>query len=171
MLRFDLSAITLKAPPQVSQVVRSVWKFRFKRCAFKKRVAGHRGETFRECNVIYFYCFTGACYLCRAFPIFSVPTGDKGTMLAICYEHTMEPGQVNPGLRQRGTSRCRSNNYASRITTSGNGVVTITSSGVDSANNPLIIFMAQALTGKSLKWTLSGNGCTSAGRSIKCSGT
>jgi type IV pilus assembly protein PilA len=62
-------------------------------------------------------------------------------------------------------------NYASSITTTGDGVVTITSTGVDSAKNPLIIFMTPALTDKSLKWTLSGNGCTTAGRSIKCSGT
>jgi len=60
-------------------------------------------------------------------------------------------------------------NYASSITTTGNGAVTITSTGVDRSSNPLIISMTPALTGSSLKWILTGNGCTTEGRSIKCS--
>jgi type IV pilus assembly protein PilA len=61
-------------------------------------------------------------------------------------------------------------NYASSITTTGDGLVTITSTGVDGSNNPLIITMTPALTAGSLRWTLSGTGCTAVGRSISCSG-
>jgi len=60
-------------------------------------------------------------------------------------------------------------NYASSITTTGNGVVTITSTGVDDLKKPLIINMTPALNGSALKWTLSGNGCTAVSRSLKCS--
>ena len=61
-------------------------------------------------------------------------------------------------------------NYASSITTTGDGLVTITSTGVDDSNNPLVINMTPALTAGSLRWTLSGTGCTAVGRSIDCSG-
>jgi len=59
-------------------------------------------------------------------------------------------------------------NYASSITTTGNGVVTITSTGIDDSENPLIVSMTPTLNGSALKWTLSGNGCTAEARSIKC---
>jgi type IV pilus assembly protein PilA len=61
-------------------------------------------------------------------------------------------------------------NYANSVTTTGNGLVTITSTGVDDANNPLVINMTPTLTAGALRWTLSGTGCTSVGRSIDCSG-
>jgi type IV pilus assembly protein PilA len=61
-------------------------------------------------------------------------------------------------------------NYANSITTTGDGLVTITSTGIDGSNNPLVIVMTPTLTAGSLRWTLSGNGCTAVGRSIDCSG-
>jgi type IV pilus assembly protein PilA len=61
-------------------------------------------------------------------------------------------------------------NYVTSITTTGNAVVTITSTAVDAANNPLVVVMTPALKGSTIDWALSGNGCTDARRSIKCSG-
>jgi type IV pilus assembly protein PilA len=62
-------------------------------------------------------------------------------------------------------------NYVVSITTSGDGVVTLTSTAVDEANNPLVITMTPALTASSLGWDLSGNGCTDATRGVNCSGS
>ena len=61
-------------------------------------------------------------------------------------------------------------NYIDSATTTGNSVITITSSGRDANNNPLIVVMTPSLQSSSLRWVLSGNGCTEVGRSIKCSG-
>ena len=61
-------------------------------------------------------------------------------------------------------------NYVSSITTTGNGAITITSTGLNGTNNPLVVTMTPNLAVSSLGWSLSGNGCTEKGRSIKCSG-
>ena len=61
-------------------------------------------------------------------------------------------------------------NYVDSVITTGNATVTITSTGRDDSNNPLIIVMTPSLQNSSLRWVLSGTGCTEAGRSIKCSG-
>jgi len=61
-------------------------------------------------------------------------------------------------------------NAIESVTTSGNAVITITSTGRDAANNPLVVVMTPELQTGSLRWVLSGNGCTQAGRSINCSG-
>jgi type IV pilus assembly protein PilA len=60
--------------------------------------------------------------------------------------------------------------YVSSITTTGNGAITITSTGVDGTNDPLVITMTPNLAVSSLGWSFSGNGCTDTARSINCSG-
>jgi type IV pilus assembly protein PilA len=60
-------------------------------------------------------------------------------------------------------------NYVISITTTGNGVVTIASTGVDAGNNLLVMTMTPVLSAGALGWNLSGNGCTVTGRSINCS--
>ncbi len=59
-------------------------------------------------------------------------------------------------------------NYIDNVATAGNSIVTITSTGRTSANAPLIIVMTPTMQATSLRWVLSGNGCTEVGRSIKC---
>ncbi len=61
-------------------------------------------------------------------------------------------------------------NYIVAVTTTGNGVVTITSTAVDQSNNALVVTMTPALGEGSIDWALEGNGCTAQGRSIDCSG-
>lgn len=61
-------------------------------------------------------------------------------------------------------------NYVTSITTSGNGVIIITSTGKDGAEQPLIVTMSPVLAITSLNWNLSGNGCTDTARRINCSG-
>jgi type IV pilus assembly protein PilA len=66
-------------------------------------------------------------------------------------------------------------NYVTGITTTGAGVVTITSTGVTSAATPaaLVVTMTPSLTASGVNWVLTGNGCsaTTPGRGINCSGT
>ena len=52
------------------------------------------------------------------------------------------------------------------------GEISMTSTAVDANGNALLVTMTPvALAGAaSINWNLSGNGCTVAGRSIKCSG-
>lgn len=61
-------------------------------------------------------------------------------------------------------------NYVTSIGTSGASVVTITTTGVNTAGADLVVVMTPTLTASGLNWTLSGTGCTTAGRSINCSG-
>ncbi len=59
-------------------------------------------------------------------------------------------------------------NYVASITTTGNAVITVTSTGVDSANNPLVVTMSPSVVDGIIDWALAGSGCTTTGRSIKC---
>ena len=61
-------------------------------------------------------------------------------------------------------------NYITSIGTAGNSVVTVTTTGVDTGGNDLVVIMTPTLTASGLNWTLTGTGCTTAGRSINCSG-
>ena len=66
-------------------------------------------------------------------------------------------------------------NYVVGITTTGASVVTVTSTGIDSNNNPLVVVLTPTLTPSGLNWARSGNGCegdpgAEAGRAIDCSG-
>jgi len=63
--------------------------------AFMPSGAGHRGVTCCGCAVI---CFPGACCPCHVLSMLSVPTGHKGTVLAIRLmrhsdEHAVESSQ------------------------------------------------------------------------------
>ena len=59
-------------------------------------------------------------------------------------------------------------NFVQSVATSGNAVVTITTTARDGNDNPLVLVLTPTLNNGSLKWTLSGNGCTTPGRSINC---
>lgn len=64
-------------------------------------------------------------------------------------------------------------NYVNGITTTLDGVITITSTGVtdSTGDTNLEITMTPDLTAAGVNWDLAGNGCSTAGRSINCSGT
>jgi len=48
------------------------------------------------------------------------------------------------------------------------GVISMTTDGVESNGTPLTLVMTPAQGDGAVNWTLSGTGCTVAGRSIKC---
>lgn len=51
------------------------------------------------------------------------------------------------------------------------GVITITTTATDSGGNNLVVTMTPTLNaGQAIEWALTGTGCTTTGRSIKCSG-
>ena len=62
-------------------------------------------------------------------------------------------------------------NYINSITTTGAGVVTISSTGVTAAGIPLVVVMTPTMTAEDINWTQSGSGCTEPGRSTNCSGS
>ena len=74
------------------------------------------------------------------------------------------------------------NGIGSAITSSGtiayvkaisvaNGVISLTTSAIDSAGTDLALaFTPQVNPNQSIQWSLTGTGCTTEGRSIRCSG-
>ena len=63
-------------------------------------------------------------------------------------------------------------NYVTSILTTANGVITVTSTGVDNAGVALIVTMTPTLLPQGVNWVLTGTGCaaTTPGRGINCSG-
>jgi prepilin-type N-terminal cleavage/methylation domain-containing protein len=63
-------------------------------------------------------------------------------------------------------------NYVTGITTTGAGIITVTSTAVDASLNPLVITMTPTLSPPGVNWVLTGTGCasTTTGRGINCSG-
>jgi prepilin-type N-terminal cleavage/methylation domain-containing protein len=58
--------------------------------------------------------------------------------------------------------------YVESLTTTGDAVITVTSTAVDDTDAPLVVVMTPTLTDGGIAWTLTGNGCTAPGRSINC---
>ena len=53
-----------------------------------------------------------------------------------------------------------------------NGEITVVTAGTDSAGANLgLTFTPNIASGAAVNWAITGTGCTTAGRSIKCSGT
>jgi type IV pilus assembly protein PilA len=63
-------------------------------------------------------------------------------------------------------------NYVNSIQTAGLGVITIVSTGVTDSGGAtdLTITMTPTLSASGVNWALGGNGCSTPGRSINCSG-
>ena len=59
--------------------------------------------------------------------------------------------------------------YIETITTTGNAVITVTTTGVDSNEDPLVVILTPSLVNGTIVWAKSGSGCTTPGRSIDCS--
>ena len=59
--------------------------------------------------------------------------------------------------------------FIDSITTTGLGVVTVTSEAVDDVGTPLVVVLTPSVEGGVVVWAKSGNGCTTPGRSIDCS--
>jgi hypothetical protein len=55
--------------------------------------------------------------------------------------------------------------YLDSVTTTGNAIITITSTDRDLNNNLLMIVMTPSMESSSQCWSLSGNGCTTVRRS------
>lgn len=60
-------------------------------------------------------------------------------------------------------------NYVDGVTVA-NGTITLTTTAVDTATPPvnLTVIMTPMPTNTALSWNLTGTGCTTAGRSIRC---
>jgi uncharacterized membrane protein YhaH (DUF805 family)/Tfp pilus assembly major pilin PilA len=59
-------------------------------------------------------------------------------------------------------------NYVARITTTGAGVITVTSMAVDEDGQALVIVLTPSLTVSGVEWALSGSACNANNRSLNC---
>lgn len=64
-------------------------------------------------------------------------------------------------------------NYVASVTTSGDGVITITTTGLDVNTNQMLVIMTPQMSNGWVNWDLTGSGCsaTSPGRGINCNGS
>ena len=62
-------------------------------------------------------------------------------------------------------------NYVDAVSVN-NGIISMTSTAVDGGGTPLVVNFAPSAPAASeaVTWALSGSGCTTTGRSIKCTG-
>ena len=61
-------------------------------------------------------------------------------------------------------------NYVTSMETDGDGVITVTTTGIDTNEDDMIVTLTPTLGTGAINWLLEGTGCTETGRSIDCSG-
>ncbi|MDF2154174.1 prepilin-type N-terminal cleavage/methylation domain-containing protein [Vibrio sp. CAU 1672] len=96
------------------------------------------------------------------------------TAIAMCAQ---DLGQLN-GCDQASNdipAQIAANNNGATIAyvdelTVANGIITMTTTGVDDAGNNLTLTLTPTIGNGVVQWDLDGTGCTTAGRSIDCSG-
>lgn len=59
--------------------------------------------------------------------------------------------------------------YVDAVTVA-NGVITMTTTGVDASGNKLALTLTPTIGNGVVQWKLTGSGCSTSGRSIDCSG-
>ncbi len=93
------------------------------------------------------------------------------TAVAMCYQETGALTTCDSGSNGIPTSADLGNiNYVTSAPVV-DGTVTLTTTGVDSSGNALVLTLTPSAVGNAaLNWALSGSGCdsTTAGRGIKC---
>lgn len=60
-------------------------------------------------------------------------------------------------------------NYVDGVSAS-DGVITVTSTGIDTGGNNLVVTLTGVQEDGALNWDLTGTGCTTPGRSVPCTG-
>ncbi|PSW64722.1 peptidase [Photobacterium leiognathi subsp. mandapamensis] len=89
---------------------------------------------------------------------------DNGS-LATCLGGTNDIPADIPAANAGGTI-----SYVNQLTTAANGVITLETTGVDTAGAELVVTLTPNIANGVIQWDLTGTGCTVAGRSIDCSG-
>lgn len=95
------------------------------------------------------------------------------TAVAMCLQETGNIANCDAGTNGIGTNITAGNNgatisYVDALTTT-NGVITLVTTGSD-GTNLMNLTLTPTETNGVLNWALTGTGCTTAGRSINCSG-
>jgi len=98
------------------------------------------------------------------------------TAVHMCYEDFGVFTGCNAGSNSIPAAISAGNNgatisYVDSVTVA-NGVITVVSTGMADATSKLSITLAPtgAVDAAAMRWSLTGNGCTTQGRSIRCSG-
>ena len=94
--------------------------------------------------------------------------------VALCYQDNgdfddCEPSVANPDFPAdiAAANDGATINYVDQLSTS-NGVITMTTLGNDGTANMGIVMTPTAPSSAAIRWSLTGTGCTTPGRSIKC---
>lgn len=96
------------------------------------------------------------------------------TSVALCAQETGALTACDAGAQGIGPAVAANNNgatiaYVDELAIA-DGVITVTTTGVDNAAAALVVTMTPVLNAGAVDWNLTGTGCTTAGRSINCTG-
>jgi len=96
------------------------------------------------------------------------------TAVASCFQDTGDLTTCDAGANSIPAAIAAGNNGAAIAYVDGvgvtDGVITVTTTGVDTAATKLVVTLTPVNAGAALDWNMSGTGCTTTGRSIKCTG-
>lgn len=94
--------------------------------------------------------------------------------VAACFQDTSNLAVCDAGSNSIPAAIAVGNNGASISYVDGvsvtDGVITVTTTGVDASLAKLVVTMTPVNTGAALDWNMTGTGCTTAGRSLACDG-
>jgi len=98
------------------------------------------------------------------------------TTVALCIQDFGVPDDCNAGGAGTGIPAAiaagddgATINYIDSVAVT-DGAITLGSTAVDASSNLLIITLTPSANPPAIQWTLNGSGCSTPGRSIKCSG-
>ena len=96
------------------------------------------------------------------------------TAVASCFQDTGDLTLCDAGANSIPAAIATGNNGATIAYVDGvgvtDGVITVTTTGVTTAPANMVVVLTPVNAGAALDWNMSGTGCTTTGRSIKCSG-
>lgn len=101
-------------------------------------------------------------------------TGFK-TAIALCAQDTGSLVACTGGANDIPANIAANNagatiSYVNQLTTAANGIITLETTAVDGAATELVVTLTPNIANGVIQWDLDGTGCTTAGRSIDCTG-
>lgn len=94
--------------------------------------------------------------------------------VAACFQDTGDLAACDAGSNSIPAAIATGNNGASISYVDGvsvtDGVITVTSTGIDASLTKLVVTMTPVNSGAALDWDMTGTGCTTAGRALACDG-
>jgi len=85
---------------------------------------------------------------------------DQGTIAASCGAPSVNGIPANAAAGEV--------TYVESVTTTGSGVITVTTEAVNSDGDLLVVVLTPNMAGSTVAWAMTGSGCDTPGRSINC---